>query len=193
METAAGVFRLKAGLRTGFCFASSEVRVIMDELEKGLSFGLTGPQRAKALAAFEEQIRAWQMTMPKVEPLVMDFGLGDFRKVGMIEYWIANEAAAGYCGKFLFLFDGQSCPMHFHKKKLETFFVVKGGVRMRYDGSVREMREGDTLLVECNKPHEFSGIGPTLILEVSKPCSVDDNYFADPRVPYGGNYRGAKK
>lgn len=165
----------------------------MDELKKGLDLGITGPQRDRAVAAFEKQLRQWQVTMPAVEPLVIDFGLGDFAKVGLIEYWIANETAAGYCGKFLFLFDGQSCPMHYHRTKLETFFIVKGRVRMDYAGKVREMREGDVLRVECNKPHEFRGIGPALILEVSKPCVIDDNYFADPRVPYGGNYQGRKK
>ncbi len=163
----------------------------MDELDKGLNLCIGGALRQAALAACARQIKAWRLAMPTVEPLVLDFGLGEFYKTGLIEYWIANEIAAGYCGKFLFLFDGQTCPGHHHRTKLETFFIVKGRVRMAYDGRGRELREGDTLLVECGKPHEFSALGPALILEISKPCVVDDNYFADPRIPIGGNYRGA--
>jgi N-acetylneuraminate synthase len=131
--------------------------------------------------------------MPAVEPLVLDFGLGDFDKVGLIEYWIANEEAAGYCGKFLFVLDGQTCPKHHHKAKLETFFIVKGQVEMEYDGRVRTMNPGDTLRVECGKPHRFTGRGPALLIEVSKPCIIDDNHFADPRIPIGSNCRGGSK
>ncbi len=163
----------------------------MDELAKALGICLRGPQRQSALVTLARQLETWQLRMPAVEPLVLDFGLGEFYKTGLIEYWIANEIAAGYCGKFLFLFDGQTCPRHHHRTKLETFFIVKGRVRMDYDGRRRELRGGDALPVECGQPHEFSALGPALILEISKPCVVDDNYFADPRIPIGGNYRGA--
>ena len=98
----------------------------MDELEKGLAISLSGQQREMILASFLQQIEEWQIALPPVEPLVLDFGLGDFSKYGLIEYWIANEMRAGYCGKYLFLFDGQTCPLHRHTGKHETFFVVKG-------------------------------------------------------------------
>lgn len=161
----------------------------MDQLDKGLSISITGFLRDRALAEFAGHLKTWNLAMPPVEPLVLDFGLGDFEKIGLIEYWIANEEAAGYCGKFLFLFDGQTCPKHHHRIKLETFFIVQGRVEMEYDGRTWVMKAGDTLRVEVNKPHRFTGRGPALILEVSKPCVIDDNYFEDTRVPIGGNYR----
>ena len=162
----------------------------MDELKKANDLCLRGAAKAKALAAFRKIMRSWGLAMPDVKPLVADFGLGDFQNTGLIEYWIANEMTAGYCGKFLFLFDGQTCPRHFHKTKLETFFIVRGKVRMDYRGKVWTMKPGDVLRVECGKAHNFTGIGPALILEVSRPCIVADNYFADRRIPVGGNYRG---
>ena len=60
---------------------------------------------------------------------------------------------------------------------------------MTYDGVEREMSEGDVLPVEQGKAHSFTGIGPALLLEVSKPCLTDDNYFEDPDIPLGGNYK----
>jgi len=161
----------------------------MDQLDKGLSISVQGPLREEALARFAAQLKQWNLAMPAVEPLVLDFGLGEFDKIGLIEYWVANEEAAGYCGKFLFVFDGQTCPKHHHKAKLETFFVVKGQVEMEYDGRVWMMNPGDTLRVACGHPHRFTGRGPALLLEVSRPCVIDDNYFADPRIPIGGNYQ----
>jgi hypothetical protein len=33
--------------------------------------------------------------MPPVDPLVLDFGLGDFYRTGLIEHWVANATSAG--------------------------------------------------------------------------------------------------
>ena len=93
----------------------------MDELQKALDIALTGPLAEQALADFWRQIAVWKVALPPVAPLVLDFGLGDFPRTGLIEYWIANEAGAGYCGKYLFVFDDQTCPSHCHRRKHETF------------------------------------------------------------------------
>jgi len=160
----------------------------MDELQQGLDFCLHGGEAEKHLSRFREQIKKWDVAMPPVIPLVSDFGLGKFLDIGLIEYWIANEKAAGYCGKYLFVFDRQTCPMHRHRDKLETFLIVKGRVRMDYDGVQREMAPGEVLLIERWKYHSFTGLGPALLLEISMPCVVADNYFADTTIPLGGNY-----
>ena len=161
----------------------------MDELSKAIDIGVKGALRDRALAECEKQLKAWGVVWPPFERLVFDFGLGDFYKTGEIECWIANEVGEGYCGKFLFVFDGQTCPLHHHRTKHETFYIVKGKVRMTFDGSVRAMVAGDVLPVPPGKVHSFTGHGPALLLEVSKPCIVGDNYFADMKIPIGGNYR----
>ncbi len=157
----------------------------MDELDNGLAIAISGPRREAALAAFHRQVAAWQVALPPVEPLVLDFGLDEFDRVGLIEYWLANEAEAGYCGKYLFVFDGQTCPRHRHAGKHETFFVVKGRVRMTCGERTFEMGEGDRLPVPPGGFHCFTGLGPALLLELSTPCQIDDNQFADPRIPIG--------
>ena len=157
----------------------------MDELDKGLAISVTGTAAKDALANFQKILGQWHLIMPPADPLVLDFGLGEFNKIGLIEYWIANEASAGYCGKYLFVFDGQTCPEHSHVTKHETFFIVKGRVRMRLDGSERTMDEGDVLPVPPGQKHRFTGIGPALLLELSMPCEIDDNRFENPRIPIG--------
>ena len=160
----------------------------MDELEKGLEISLSGKQRDMILSAFLEQMKAWQIALPPVEPLVLDFGLGNFTEFGLIEYWIANEMQAGYCGKYLFLFDGQTCPQHRHTSKHETFFVVKGRMRITHAHKTMEMKAGDVLPVPPGQSHSFTGIGPVLLLELSMPCEIDDNEFMNARIPIGKNY-----
>jgi mannose-6-phosphate isomerase-like protein (cupin superfamily) len=160
----------------------------MNELAKARSIAAGEPVRTRALAAFDRQMADWSFVMPPGERLVSDFGLGDFRTTGLIECWIANEIEAGYCGKFLFVFNGQTCPAHRHKTKHETFFIVRGSVAMACGGDERELRAGDVLPVPPGALHRFTGRGPALLLEVSMPCLVDDNYFENRDIPIGGNY-----
>ena len=162
----------------------------MNELEKGLKIAAPMAIQEAALPRFLTQIREWGVALPDVTPLVLDFGLEDFDNVGLIEYWIANEMAEGYCAKYLFVFDGQSCPLHHHKTKHETFFVIRGKLDVAYDGVQHRLKPGDVLPIEVGRVHGFTGVGPALLLEVSKPCVIEDNYFEDTRIPIGGNYRG---
>lgn len=145
-------------------------------------YELQGREREEALARFTDQMTRWGLTMPSVTPLVCHFGLGEFEKTGLIECWIANEVTAGYCGKFLFVFDGQTCPLHRHARKHETFFVVKGAVRMIVDGAEVIRKEGDLLAMPPSVEHSFTGLAPALLLETSSPCLLQDNFFADRRI-----------
>ena len=152
------------------------------EFEKAMGLTVSGDLKEQALAAFEKQIKAWGLAMPKVEPLVLDFGLGDFYKIGLIECWIANEIEAGYCGKYLFLFDGQRCPAHRHEQKHETFCVVKGDMTLTVDGRDHKLAIGDVQAVPPGYLHTFVGDGNALILEISMPCVVADNQFENPTI-----------
>ena len=154
--------------------------------ENSFPFQVTGAERERALQRCLDTIHAWGLAMPAAEPLALDFGLSRFSEIGEIEFWIANEERAGYCGKFLFVDDGQTCPYHKHERKHETFFVLKGKLRMTVDGVERVMSEGDTLVMGPGKRHSFTGIGPALIIEVSMPSTRGDNFFADKHIGDGG-------
>jgi len=150
------------------------------------SVELHGEERERELAQVRKQISEWGLTMPHVEPIPLHFGLNDFRNIGETEFWVANETDYGYCGKFLFVFDGQTCPYHYHRIKHETFFVLKGTIRMKMGDEERIMREGDLLTMPPGTGHSFTGIGNALILEVSMPSMLRDNFFEDKRIGNGG-------
>ena len=150
--------------------------------KQGDKLQLQGQERKDTLQMLSEQITQWKLGMPLVEPLIMDFGQGDFDRIGLVEYWIVNELEAGYCGKYLFLFDGQQCPFHSHKQKHETFFVVKGMVKMAVGGKQQVMNQGDVLAMPPGNMHSFTGIGNALVLEMSTPCLVGDNEFQKPKI-----------
>ena len=147
---------------------------------------LSSARQRKVMLACRKQLTEWGMNMPKVKPLILDFGLGQFYKTGLIEFWLANETEAGYCGKFLFVFDGQTCPYHRHKIKHETFFTVKGVVKMKVNGKTRILKPGDTLVMPAGVGHSFQGMGPALLLEASQPCLPGDSFFRDKRIAGNG-------
>ena len=147
---------------------------------------LAGEARKQALAKISEQMTAWGLTMPDVEPLPLHFGLGRFYEMGETEFWVANETDSGYCGKFLFVFDRQTCPYHYHKIKHETFFVVKGEVSMVVDGKDRVLRQGDVLVMAPGTSHSFTGRGAALLLEASMPSIPGDSFFEDKRIGNDG-------
>lgn len=147
---------------------------------------LSGTERENAIAAIQEQIAAWGLTMPLVPPLPLHFGLNRFREIGETEFWVANDEQHGYCGKFLFLFDGQTCPYHQHQIKHETFFVLKGSIRMKLKDEQRVMRQGEFLGMPPGTGHSFTGLGPALVLEVSMPSILKDSFFADHNIGDNG-------
>jgi len=150
--------------------------------EKTMQYQVKGAERERILRKCMDKIAEWGLTMPTGQVLVSDWQLADFEKTGLIEFWIANEGQAGYCGKFLFVFDGQTCPYHRHRTKHETFYVLKGKVDMTVNGETRTLNQGDVLSMPPGTMHSFTGLGDALLVEVSMPCIVGDNFFEDKRI-----------
>ncbi|MFH1824055.1 MAG: D-lyxose/D-mannose family sugar isomerase [Candidatus Firestonebacteria bacterium] len=146
------------------------------------SYQIWGKKRDWALNKFKKVLKKWKINMPKVKPQVLDLGLDNFYKVGLIEYWVANENKEGYCGKFLFVFNGQTCPYHKHNFKHETFFILKGKVKMKIHGKESIKKQGNLVMVPQGSYHSFIGLGNALLLEVSKPCKPNDNIFENKKT-----------
>jgi N-acetylneuraminate synthase len=154
--------------------------------ENLMDLQVTGEQRERYLNRSLKRIEEWGLSMPGSEVIVFDFGLNEFEKTGLVEFWVANEEECGYCGKFMFLFDGQECPAHEHPIKHETFYVVKGSIEMAAGGERRILNEGDVYAMTPGTKHSFSARGDALVLEVSMPCLLRDNIFEDRRIGADG-------
>ncbi len=151
------------------------------------NFELTGKQREDVLKRCKDTLKKWEIFPPEETVLVLSFGLNEFEKIGLTEFWITNNFEEGYCGKFLFLFENQQCPEHYHKQKHETFFVVKGKVKMYLNGKEKILFAGDVLPMAQGIRHSFIAIdGPAYLLETSKPCNAGDNIFTDKRIGDNG-------
>ena len=77
------------------------------------------------------------------------------------ELWLANNEDHDYCGKILHINEGGRSSMHFHLNKHETFYVLKGKLRIDLidtisgDKFAREVCEGESFEVPQGQPHQL--------------------------------------
>lgn len=154
----------------------------MTEQEILAQLSLQGNEREEALTKIHQTVASWGLKLPDVPPDPLHFGYHDFYRIGETEFNINNNVEQGYCGKFMFMFAGQTCPQHFHRKKHETFFIVKGKVDMELAGKKHILNQGDRLIVEQLARHQFTALEDSLILESSRPDLVDDSIFEDQKI-----------
>lgn len=93
--------------------------------------------------------------------------------------WVSNE---NYCSKFLHFNKGAKFSMHFHDKKEETWYVMSGQFTVFYmdtsDASISStsLSKGDVWHNNRLEPHQLYCEEEGVILEVSTPDSIEDNY-----------------
>ena len=95
-------------------------------------------------------------------------------KVWGHEVWLVNNEL--YCGKILYLKKGYRCGMHYHEKKDETFYVLKGHILMELNDETFTMSSGSAIRVFPGDKHRFTGITDAEILEISTQHFEDDSY-----------------
>lgn len=96
------------------------------------------------------------------------------------EVWWA--AAKAYVGKIIVVNKGKRSSLQMHKRKTETFHVLKGTMRLEYKGRVHKVGPGRSFHIEPGDVHRFSAPwGRITLLEVSTPqvhdiVRLEDDY-----------------
>jgi mannose-6-phosphate isomerase-like protein (cupin superfamily) len=87
-----------------------------------------------------------------------------------------------YCGKLLRFNTGAKFSMHFHAEKDETWFVLSGKFIVRYittkdaEQHEVELSQNDVWHNPPLFPHQIICVEEGVLVEVSTPDSVEDNY-----------------
>jgi len=98
---------------------------------------------------------------------------------GYENIWVSNDH---YCSKILHFNEGAKFSMHFHQKKIETWYVLSGEFIVEFintDNATihhKELHEGDVWHNPQSSPHRLICIRTGDIIEVSTEDSVEDNY-----------------
>ena len=111
---------------------------------------------------------------------VTDFGAADYETTGLGLIVRINEPE--YASKWLTVLPGQTCPNHYHKLIKETFFVMKGDVRMVMGDDEVEMGPGDKVTLPAGTWHTFTSRNGAVIEEITTHQVADDSYFEDPTI-----------
>jgi D-lyxose ketol-isomerase len=138
---------------------------------------------------------------PKPRWDVTDFGLGDFRKCGLILVNLAEEKE--YCEKLMFSLKNQVTPTHYHAFKKEDIICrfgklaihlvsKKPTIRVKVNGemcriSTRKplmLKSGERITLTQRVPHEFWATSPYAVIGEVSTANDDkhDNYFANKQV-----------
>ena len=146
---------------------------------------------------------------------ITDFGLGDWRRYGLVLVNLADEPE--YCEKLMYAQKGMTTPAHAHAKKKEDIICRWGKLAVQvwaskpahsgnkafgipinheeqttYSGSVLELDAGWRVTLVPGVYHEFYPLSDECIIgEVSTANDdLNDNFFVDPRV---GRYPGIEE
>jgi mannose-6-phosphate isomerase-like protein (cupin superfamily) len=98
---------------------------------------------------------------------------------GSEEIWVSNN---DYCSKLMHFNEGAKFSMHFHSHKRETWRIMSGKFLIKYIQTSNaqvfeyEATEGMIHHNEPLVPHQVICLEAGIILEVSTPDSVEDNY-----------------
>jgi mannose-6-phosphate isomerase-like protein (cupin superfamily) len=97
--------------------------------------------------------------------------------------WATNDQ---YCGKLMKFNPGARFSMHFHAEKDETWYVLSGKFIVKYldtktaQEHEKELHVGDVWRNKPLFPHQLICVDEGVIIEVSTPDSVEDNYRVQP-------------
>lgn len=138
---------------------------------------------------------------------VTDFGLGDFKKSGLVLVNLAEEPE--YCEKLMYATKNQITPSHTHKKKKEDIICRKGKLAIHVwighskdaseepfhlnvngdsttfnSGDIVKLRSGERVTLIPGIYHEFYPLSEQCIIgEVSTANDdVNDNFFVNEQV-----------
>ncbi|MBF0284864.1 MAG: N-acetylneuraminate synthase family protein [Magnetococcales bacterium] len=107
------------------------------------------------------------------------YGIRQFREVGAV---IINCINREYCKKIIVMLPGQAHPTHFHKRKEETFQLLHGTMEVSVDHHVRDLRPGETVLVQPGVWHSFRSETGCVFEEISTTHYNDDSYYRDKEI-----------
>ncbi len=142
---------------------------------------MTRSDHEAAQALVRHRLEAAGIVLDPTTPIeAADFGLGHWHQEGLGLVVRVNEPE--YCSKYLTLEPGQECPLHSHKLKKETFFVLSGEVKLWAGGQTVMLIPGESYTLPPGTLHSFDSLGGAVIEEVSTHDDSADSYFKNPAI-----------
>lgn len=154
---------------------------IMDKLPKSLVISSIVARVKEILA--EAKI---ELDINSHVELSHQYGFDRFFEYGAVIIDVVNR---DYCKKLIIQFANQSHPAHRHLQKEETFQVISGMMKLVLNGQEKELRAGETQVVERGVMHAFSSESGVVFEEISTTHIQGDSEYEDPSIPSDPTFR----
>lgn len=183
-----------------FAFPNVDGQLVANDMSKYISYRLKNDIKVKAPICFKDVeshdcqaavygivqrvkslIGKAGVTYPGGADLEIShhYGIDRFNEVGATMITVVNR---DYCKKLIVMLAGQTHPEQFHKKKEETFHLLYGDVAICLDGVTREIKPGETVIVEPGTKHGIHTRHGCVLEEISSTHHLDDSYYGDPEI-----------
>lgn len=88
------------------------------------------------------------------------------------------EVNKKYMVKKLTMKKGHRCSLQYHRKKIETIYVLKGELEISFGGTLKNIKSkkfktGDTITIKNKIIHRMTGLKNSVYLECSTPQLTD--------------------
>ena len=108
------------------------------------------------------------------------YGIEKFSKIGCFLFNCINRE---YAKKIIVMLPNQKHPLHFHRRKEETFQVLSGKLISFLNNKRYVLKPGDSLMVKPNTWHKFqSDKNGCIFEEVSTTHYNDDSIYKDEKI-----------
>ncbi len=107
------------------------------------------------------------------------YGLNNIEKFGAFLITVVNST---YCKKLVCLLENQYHPKHKHFKKIETFHVLSGVLKLKKENVIYKLYPGEKINVLNNEWHEFTSETGCIFEEVSTEALKKDSVYFDKKI-----------
>tara|TARA_B100001057_G_scaffold501298_1_gene623465 strand:+ start:5931 stop:7478 length:1548 start_codon:yes stop_codon:yes gene_type:complete len=101
-------------------------------------------------------------------------GIKNFEKVGCYLFNIVNKE---YAKKLIVMLPNQKHPLHFHKKKSESFIILHGALKLVDNKIKYSLKPGDIVHLKKSSWHKFTAGNKGCIFEEISSTSLSDDSF----------------
>lgn len=128
-----------------------------------------------------EMLTSAKIALPNMLDLELShhYGIEKIETKGAI---IINCINREYCKKIIIVLPGQYHPIHYHKKKEESFQVLSGTLAMTLNKTIKSLSPGDMITVLRGEEHSFSSDKGAIFEEISTTHYKNDSYYDDASI-----------
>lgn len=108
-------------------------------------------------------------------------GIDQFLDTGAVFIKIVNKE---YCKSYVVQLPRQHYPDHFHKIKIETFYVLFGQLIVECEGKRSILKPGEMLSIQRGESHSFFSNTGVVFEELSTTYLKNDSIYSDESIQH---------